>query len=45
MKHFENLSFSGPGLKVPVVTFGPRIGPREKLSWFIGICKDELALI
>ena len=32
-EHFENLSFSGPGLRVPTVTSGQRIGPREKLSW------------
>ena len=39
MEHFENLSFSDQGLRVPTVTSGPRIDPREKLSWIIEICK------
>jgi hypothetical protein len=33
--HFEDLSFSGPGLRVPSVTFRSRTDPREKLSCII----------
>ena len=41
-EHFENLSFSGPRLKVLAVTSGPRIGPRAKFSWILEIWKVEL---
>ena len=30
-EHFKNLSFSDLGLKVPTITYGTRIDPREKL--------------
>ena len=31
------MSFSDQGLRVPTITSGPRIDPREKLSWIIEI--------
>ena len=42
-KQFEILSFLDQGLRVPAITSGPRIGPREKLSWVIEFCKVYLA--
>lgn len=39
------LSFSGPRLRVPVVTSGPRTDPREKLLCIIEICKVKLESI
>jgi hypothetical protein len=37
--HFQILSFSGSGLRVPTLTSGPRIDPREKFSWILEIWK------
>jgi hypothetical protein len=38
-EHFENLGFSGPGLRVPLVTSLEINGSREKLSWILEIWK------
>ena len=34
-EHFEILSFSDQGLRVPAVTSGPRIDPIENLWWIL----------
>ena len=44
-EHFENLSFLGPRLMVPTITFGPRIRSRENVSWIIKMCKVYLTSI
>ena len=41
-EHFANLSFLGPGLRVPAITYGPRTDPRETLSCIIEIFKVVL---
>jgi hypothetical protein len=42
-EHYEILSFSDQGLRVPTITLGPRIDSREKLTWIIEILKVYLA--
>lgn len=45
MEHFENLGFSGPGLRVPPVTSWAWNGSIEKLSSILEIWKVEIKYI